>query len=75
MTNLGSRASIALRCLAGENVFPSVTIVKYILLLYHVEVGEGCPGSPVDGPSFDRLDPQVVGEHQGKYGNTLHDKK
>jgi hypothetical protein len=41
---------------------------------YHVEVGQGSPGSPVDGTGFDRLDPQVVGEHERKYGNALEKK-
>jgi hypothetical protein len=41
------------------------------MLVYHVEVGESCPGPPVHRTGFHRLDPQVVGEHEGKYGNTL----
>ena len=40
-------------------------------LVYHVEVGEGRHGSPVDGPGLHRLDPQIVGEHQGKDGDSL----
>jgi hypothetical protein len=42
---------------------------------YHVKVCEGSPGSPVDGASFDCLDPQVVGEHERKYGNALQTEK
>ena len=45
--------------------------ILHEFMLYHVEVGEGCHGSPVDGSGLHRLDPQVVGEHQGKDGDSL----
>ena len=38
---------------------------------HHVEVGHGRQGAPVHGPSLDSLDPEVVGEHESKDGNTL----
>ena len=37
----------------------------------HVEVGQSCPGGPVDGAGLDGLDPQVVGEHEGEDGDAL----
>ena len=37
----------------------------------HVEVGQGAEGRPVDGPSLDALDPQVVGEEHAEDGDTF----
>ena len=37
----------------------------------HVEVGHGSPRPKVHAPCLDSFDPQVVGEHEGKYGDSL----
>lgn len=38
---------------------------------HHVKIGKSSQGSPENGSSLDRLDPQVISEHEGKDGNAF----